>query len=116
MGDASKARGVEHAGVLDQRATPLAAMQRRPNALVILRRALRRRVPCASAFSTVAPTTDADPTLRTRTEDPQPTHRLRRSSPIQLVPESRSVFHPTSTLHLRRPRRPSAAVLTRHLG
>ena len=41
MRDASKARGVEHTGVFEQRATPLAAMQRRPNALFILRRALR---------------------------------------------------------------------------
>ena len=41
MRDASKARGVEHTGVFERRATPLAAMQRWPNALVILRRALR---------------------------------------------------------------------------
>src|SRR5690606_2625743 len=43
MRDASKARGVEHKGVFERRATPLAPMQRSPNALVILRRALRRR-------------------------------------------------------------------------
>ena len=42
MRDASKARGVEHTGVFERRATPLAPMQRRPNALVISRRALRR--------------------------------------------------------------------------
>src|SRR5690606_8277767 len=42
MRDASKARGVEHTGVFERRATPLAAMQRRPNALVILRRALSK--------------------------------------------------------------------------
>ena len=40
MRDASKARGVEHTGVFERRATPLAAMQRRPNALFILQRAL----------------------------------------------------------------------------
>src|SRR5690606_14753483 len=40
MRDASKARGVEHTGVFERRATPLAAMQRWPNALVISRRAL----------------------------------------------------------------------------
>src|SRR5690606_32015159 len=39
MRDVSKARGVEHTGVFERRVTPLAAMQRRPNALVILRRA-----------------------------------------------------------------------------
>src|SRR5690606_1252280 len=41
MRDASKARGVEHTGVFERRATPLAPMQRGPNALVISRRALR---------------------------------------------------------------------------
>ena len=40
MRDASKARGVEHTGAFERRATPLAAMQRWPNALVISRRAL----------------------------------------------------------------------------
>ena len=42
MRDASKARGVEHTGVFERRATPLAAMQRWSNALVISRRALSR--------------------------------------------------------------------------
>src|SRR5690606_553270 len=41
MRDASKARGVEHTGVFERRATPLAPMQRWPNALVISRLALR---------------------------------------------------------------------------
>src|SRR5690606_19174163 len=40
MRDASKARGVEHTGVFERRATPLAPMQRWPNALAISRRAL----------------------------------------------------------------------------
>jgi len=40
MRDASKARGVEHIGVFERRATPLAAIQRWPNALAISRRAL----------------------------------------------------------------------------
>src|SRR5690606_28050913 len=40
MRDPSKARGVEHTEVFERRATPLAAMQRGPNAQVILRRAL----------------------------------------------------------------------------
>ena len=46
MRDASKARGVEHTGVFERRATPLAAMQRRPNALVILRRGLSFTLRC----------------------------------------------------------------------
>jgi len=44
MRDGSKARGVEHTGVFERRATPLAAMQRRPNALdIFLRQALSPR-------------------------------------------------------------------------
>ena len=49
MRDASKARGVEHTGVFERRATPLAATQRRPNALAILRRALSPHVTPVSA-------------------------------------------------------------------
>ena len=56
MRDASKARGVEHTGVFERRATPLAAMHRRPNARVIWRRALR----VAGSSATIAGNNTSD--------------------------------------------------------
>ena len=54
MRDASKARGVEHTGVFERRATPLAPMQRWPNALVISRRALSARPETGGRSPTLA--------------------------------------------------------------